>query len=228
MKNNEYYKAYEKRYKQVYDKEMMWSSNKPTLDVLNIIKKLNITKNAKILDLGCGEGRDIIYLLNKGYNVLGIDYSKTVIAKCNEITYNKFSNNFIALDIFQDNLNESFDFIYSVAVLHMFVLQLHRDLYLKFIYEHLTYDGKALVCIMGNGIDTYESDIKEAFKDVNREVLNNGVILNIATTSCKVVNWEDLFSELDRNGFKVEEYWISKDIPEFNDSMCVIISKKED
>ena len=208
MKNNEYYKAYEKRYKQVYDKEMMWSSNKPTLDVLNIIKKLNITKNAKILDLGCGEGRDIIYLLNKGYNVLGIDYSKTVIAKCNEITYNKFSNNFIALDIFQDNLNESFDFIYSVAVLHMFVLQLHRDLYLKFIYEHLTYDSKALVCIMGNGIDTYESDI--------------------ATTSCKVVNWEDLFSELDRNGFKVEEYWISKDIPEFNDSMCVIISKKED
>ena len=208
MKNNEYYKAYEKRYKQVYDKEMMWSSNKPTLDVLNTIKKLNITKNAKILDLGCGEGRDIIYLLNKGYNVLGIDYSKTVIAKCNEITYNKFSNNFIALDIFQDNLNESFDFIYSVAVLHMFVLQLHRDLYLKFIYEHLTDDGRALVCVMGNGIDTYESDI--------------------ATTSCKVVNWEDLFSELDRNGFKVEEYWISKDIPEFNDSMCVIISKKED
>lgn len=228
MKKDEYYKAYEKRYKQVYNKKMMWFSSEPTPDVFNTINKLNITKGDKILDLGCGEGRDTIYLLNNGYNVLGIDYSKTVIAKCNEITSNKYKGSFKVLDIFQSELNELFNFIYSIAVLHMFVLQNHRDLYLRFIHDHLANNGKALICMLGNGIDSFESKIQDAFKNSKRKVQNNGAILNIATTSCKVVTWEDLFSELDKNGFKVEEYWISKDIPEFNESMCVIISKKDE
>ena len=79
MNRNNYYKAYEKRYKQVYEKNMMWSSNSFTPEVMDIIKEFNISQKAKILDLGCGEGRDAIYLLKENYNVLAIDYSQTVI-----------------------------------------------------------------------------------------------------------------------------------------------------
>ncbi len=88
-----YYMAYEKRYSQVYNKKMMWSSNQPTTDVINFFNKYNISKNNKVLDLGCGEGRDAIYFLDKGYNVSAVDYFKTVIEMCNKITQNKYKGN---------------------------------------------------------------------------------------------------------------------------------------
>ena len=81
-----YYMAYEKRYSQVYNKKMMWTSKQPTPDVINFFHEYNISKNNMVLDLGCGEGRDAIYFLDKGYNVLAVDYSKTVIEMCNKIT----------------------------------------------------------------------------------------------------------------------------------------------
>lgn len=223
MNRNNYYKAYEKRYKQVYEKNMMWSSNSFTPEVMDIIKEFNISKKAKILDLGCGEGRDAIYLLKENYNVLAIDYSQTVINKCNEITNNKFTKLFKQFDILEDKLNEKFDFIYSIAVLHMFVLEEHRNKYLNFIKTHLKKNGKALICIMGNGVDEYFSNIEEAFNDTKRIVLNNSSTINVATTSCRVVNWSTFENELRSNNLKIIKKWISKKIPEFNNSMCVVV-----
>ena len=78
----------------------------------NIIYELIIPKkllndrgnylNDKILDLGCGEGRDSIYLLDKGYNLLAVDYSTNVINKCNFLSKNKYINNFKQYDILCD------------------------------------------------------------------------------------------------------------------------------
>lgn len=50
-----YYKAYDKRYRQVYEYDYLWSSKSPTPDVFETIKKYNIPVSASILDLGCGE-----------------------------------------------------------------------------------------------------------------------------------------------------------------------------
>lgn len=45
----------------------------------------NYPKKGKLLDLGCGQGRDAIALAQLGYNVTGIDNSKVGIAQMNEI-----------------------------------------------------------------------------------------------------------------------------------------------
>ena len=42
-------------------------------------------KNGKILDLGCGQGRDAIALARLGYSVTGIDNSKVGIEQMNQI-----------------------------------------------------------------------------------------------------------------------------------------------
>ena len=69
MDNNEYvkdyYKAYEKRYKQVYKENMLWSSKLFTPDVIYFINDYKVNKQDRILDLGCREGRNAIYLLEK-------------------------------------------------------------------------------------------------------------------------------------------------------------------
>lgn len=226
MEEKEYYKAYDKRYKQVYEKDMLWSSKKHTKEVYDFITDNNIKTTDKILELGCGEGRDAIFLLDRGYNVLAVDCSNTVIDKCNELSEYKYVNNFKQFDLIKDKLNKKFKFIYSIAVLHMFVLYEHRNKFLSFIYNHLSRDGKALICILGDGIKEYSSDINEAFNDSKRIVMNNNTELEIASTSCRIVNWDTLEEELNKNNLKINKKWISNDIPEFSSSMCVLVSRK--
>ena len=137
---NNYYKAYEKRYKQVYNNNYLWTYRKNNDEVIDTIKSENIYNDENILELGCGEGRDAIFLLENNYNVLAIDYSNTVIEKCNELSNYKYINNFKQFDIINDLLEEKFDFIYSIAVIHMFVNKKHREKFYNFINDHLNKD----------------------------------------------------------------------------------------
>lgn len=221
-----YYKAYEKRYTQVYEKNYLWSTNQNTPDVLKIIKILNLNKTNKLLEIGCGEGRDAIPLLTEGYNVLAIDYSKTVIKKCNELSNNLFLNNFKQLDIFADTLNDLYDFIYSVAVLHMFITKNHRKQFYQFIYNHLKNDGLALIGTMGNGLEEYESNVKNSFDNVSRKVLNNQQDIEVAATSCKIINWNEFEKEIKENDLMIIKKWVSKEVPDFKNVMFVLVKKK--
>lgn len=220
-----YYKAYDKRYCQVYTNNLLWSSKEPTKEVIEFLRKYNCYKKDLVLDLGCGEGRDAISLLDMGYNVLAVDYSINVIKKCNDLSNNKYRDHFMQFDIMKDRLNKKFKYIYSIAVLHMFVTDEHRNIFLKFVRDHLTEDGVALICVLGDGIKEYSSDITKSFENTKRVVMNNNTNLEIAATSCKIVSWETLEKEIVANGLNIKEKWVSKDIPEFTNSMCVVVSK---
>ena len=227
-KNDNYYMAYEKRYKQVYEHNYLWSTIKPSPEVYDTILKYNISKKHKILEIGCGEGRDAIFLLNNGYNVLAVDYSKTVVEKCKELSNYKYNDCFRQLDIIKDKLNGKYNFIYSIAVIHMFVNQEHRSKFYKFVYNHLTNNGFALIVSMGDGIKNFESDTNKSFENVQRTVVNNEKKIDVAMTSCKMVDWETLEKEINDNRLMIIEKWISNEVPEFNPAMCVIVHKKEE
>ena len=221
----EYYKAYDKRYKQVHEKDVLWASFIPTLEVMDVIEKHGINKSSKILEIGCGEGRDSIYLLKQKYNVLGIDYSEEAINTCIKLSDGNFSNCFRQFDIMEDEMIEKFDFIYSIGVLHMFVDDLHRKKFLDFIYNHLTDDGIAFITVMGDGEEMYSSNVEDAFVDSKRVNINNDEEMEIASTSCCIVDWEKFVSELDNSNLVIKSHWISDRIPDFNLSMCVVVSK---
>lgn len=219
-----YYKAYETRYKQIYQNNELWTEQKPTPDVIKTIDKIKLTKASKILEIGCGEGRDAIFLLKKNYDVLAIDYSDTVIKKCNELSKQKYKKNFKQFDVIIDKLNEKFDFIYSVAVIHMFVNKDHRKKFLDFINDHLKEKGLALIASMGDGEKTYSSDISKSFEITDRYI-HNKTKVKIATTSCKIVNWNQFEKELENSNLRIKEKWISKEVPGFDKVMFVLIER---
>ena len=107
----------------------------------------------------------------------------------------------------------------------MFVLDIHRNKYLKFIYNHLEDSGLALICVMGDGKKEYASDINDALKNSKRKLLHNNEDVEVATTSCRIVNMDTFKNELTNNGFLIKRMWISEDIPEFDKSMCAIVTK---
>tara|TARA_B110001450_G_scaffold242437_1_gene252763 strand:- start:256 stop:888 length:633 start_codon:yes stop_codon:yes gene_type:complete len=73
-------------------------------------------KNAKILDIGCGNGRDSNFFSKKGFNVTGIDISQKAIEKNSK---NKIKNlSFKKFDIGKDKIKDKFDIIYCRFFVH--------------------------------------------------------------------------------------------------------------
>lgn len=224
--SEEYYKAYDERYKQVHKNDTLWFSPVPTLEVSDIISDHKITKEDKILDLGCGEGRDAIYLLKEGYDLTALDYSLEAIRKCQEICDDKYKNKFRQFDIMKDSLNEKFDFIYSIGVLQMFIEEEHRKKFYEFIRNHLKDGALAFIVTMGDGEENYCSNKEDAFKNVTKINANTEEEMEIVSTSCRIVDFDTFREELKSAGFIVCEEWISDRIPDFNFCMCALIKKR--
>ena len=75
-----------------------------------------INKNARILDIGCGNGRDSYFFNKKGFEVTGIDISQKAIEKNSK---NKIKNlSFKKFDIGKDKIKDKFDVIYCRFFVH--------------------------------------------------------------------------------------------------------------
>ena len=60
-------------------------SDKSRREVDFVIEKLGLQPGAGILDLCCGQGRHLLDLLRRGYDVVGVDLSEYMLSKCREI-----------------------------------------------------------------------------------------------------------------------------------------------
>ena len=147
---DKYYQAYNERYKTIHQRGVSWSSEEPTPIVFEIVRKYLITKEDDILEIGCGEGRDASFILEKGYHLLATDISQEAIDYCQK-KMDVFSSSFKVVDCLKDSLKNKYRYIYTIAVLHMLVLDEDRNKFYRFIRNHLKDDGVALVCSMGDG-----------------------------------------------------------------------------
>ena len=219
-----YYEAYDERYKQVHNEGLAWSTDSNTTIVDEIIIKYHL-ENSSMLEIGCGEGRDARYLLNKNYNLLATDISKEAISFCQQKDINH-KGNYKILDVINDNDNAKYDFIYSVACLHMFVLDEDRDSFYNYIYNHLNDEGYSLILSMGDGIKEYKSDISNSFDNVKRIHQETNKELNITATSCRIVSFDTLFKELDNHNFDIIESGITAIENHFDNIMYVLVKRK--
>lgn len=100
--------------------------------LLDQILKGRYDQNAKILDAGCGEGRNIIYFLNNNYEVFGIDNNPDAIRLLHFILGSTYpylpKSNFIEGSVEEMSYpDDSFDLVISSAVLHFAKDQKHFD-----------------------------------------------------------------------------------------------------
>ncbi len=219
-----YYEAYDDRYLQVHSRKLQWASDAPSRVVLETIGKYGIGKDAAILELGCGEGRDAHKLLRSGYSLTATDISPEAIRYCGE-KWSEFAERFQVLDCIAGELNEKFDFIYAVAVIHMLVEDRDRAGFFAFIREHLTDQGTALVCTMGDGERTVKSDAAAAFDLQERTHGASGEKLMLAGTSCRMVTWDIFLGEIRKNGLKVLEQGLTEAPPDFDIMMYAVVEK---
>ena len=225
MEKRPYYEAYDDRYRQVHRENLEWFTRTPSPIVEQTIREFQIGPNSRILELGCGEGRDAIHLLRQGYRVLATDISPEAIAHCRRIAPT-FSNHFQVLDCIGGKLDGQFDFIYAVAVVHMLVEDTHRKGFYQFIHSHLKECGIALICTMGDGEIQRKSDITNAFSLQERIHEQSGKTVHIASTSCRMVDFPTFRAELKENGLAIAQEGHTSIEPDFTQMMYAVVHRQ--
>ncbi len=217
-----YYEAYEERYKTAHEKGVTWSSQKRTPIVLETVKKYVADLNTPMLEIGCGEGRDAGAVLEAGYHLHATDISKEAIAYC-QAHFPAYAHCFETLDCVRGSHPFQYGFIYSVAVIHMLVLDEDRNAFYQFIHDHLTDDGIALICTMGDGEFEMKSDITTAFQLQEREHETGKMM--VAGTSCRMVSFATFENELRSHHLQPVEKGITASLPDFNSLMYAVVKK---
>ena len=224
--HKKYYEAYDDRYRQVHGNGLQWFCDAPTPIVRQVMEAFAITGTHKILEVGCGEGRDAYPLLRDGYDLLATDISPAAIGYAQK-KWPEFAKYFAALDCVRGETEDRFHFIYGVAVVHMLVEEEDRNLFYTFVRNHLAPDGIALICTMGDGKTERQSDIRTAFELQERTHEQTGRQVSVAGTSCRMVCFATFREELGRNGLTILEEGLTAAPPDFPVLMYAIVKGEE-
>lgn len=144
-----------------------------------------LSGSSKILDFGCGSGRDTKYFLSKGYHVTAIDGSEELCRLASEYT--------------------------GVPVRHMLFQELDEEDVYDAIWAcssilHLPYDElKSVLCKMSQALKQ-SGIVYTSFKYGTFEGERNGRYFTDMTEE----KFEKLLEEV--KAFQIEEQWISSDV----------------
>ena len=121
---------YDSRYK---ENEYFWGIE-PNHSCYEVMKYLPPLKPYRVLDLGCGEGKDAVFFAKNGYDVTAFDISKSGIDKTNKLAE---ANN-VSVNTFTKNINEftpvgEYDIVFSSSVLHLVHKNVRMELLKKLI-----------------------------------------------------------------------------------------------
>lgn len=128
---------YENRYK---SEDYYWGLE-PNQLCYEIMKLKPPTKPLKVLDIGCGEGKDAVFLARNGYVVSALDATDKGIEK-GKLLAEKYG---VSVDFFKANiedfrLRDKYDIIFSSGVLH-FVKPEYRDDIFQNLKEYTNKNG---------------------------------------------------------------------------------------
>lgn len=124
-----------------YDcKDYYWGIE-PNSMCYEIMKLKPPTKSYRILDIGCGEGKDAVFFAKNGYIVTAFDAVENGLKKARELA----DRNGVHVDFFQANildyrLDVDYDIIYSSGVFHYLPLKDRKD-FIKHLKVHTTPRG---------------------------------------------------------------------------------------
>lgn len=223
-----YYEAYDDRYRQAHAAGLAWFTQQASQIVLQTVHKLGLNGNSRMLELGCGEGRDAKALLACGYDLMASDVSPEAIAHCRKMLP-QHAERFFVLDAVEQQPKETYDFVYAIAVLHMLVEEDDRLAFLRFVCGSLKEGGTALLCMLGDGTVQRAGDVSTAFDLQERTHWQTGRTLCVAGTSCRIVDRETLRGELDAAGLEIAEAGMTVieeyAIPDFLPEMMYVLVK---
>lgn len=141
----------------------------PSKEVVDIVKHLK--KDAKILDVGCGDGRHTLYLANLGFQVDAFDISENAIKK---VDYLKMQNDLTVNTYVCDALNFDFKYKYDLIIIHgvlQYIDKAEQPVIIEKLKEWTNKNGYHIIAVF-----TDDEPVPPDLKDVMVGVFRNGEI----------------------------------------------------
>ena len=141
----------------------------PSKEVEDIVSLL--PEKAKILDVGCGDGRHSLYLASFGFQVDAFDISENAISKINCL---KEQNNLNINTYVCDVLDFQFKYKYDLIIVHgvlQFIKREKQPKIIELLKNWTEVNGYHIIALF-----TDEEPVPEDLKDVMVGVFKNGEI----------------------------------------------------
>ena len=173
----------------------------------------------KVVELGCGNGRDAVFFAKNNIDVLAIDQSESSIKNLND----KYENNnieFIADDFIKTNrlVESEFNYVYSRFTMHS-ISEEEEDVLLQRVYDTLKEEGLLLIEVRS---------VKDDIYGLGKEITRNTYVYN--EHSRRFIVMDELINKLNSVGFNIifadenNNYAIYKDE---NPTVIRIIAQKQ-
>jgi SAM-dependent methyltransferase len=146
---SDYYYEYDECYRTVYaEGAELWETAEPNDALVAFVDEPGNRLGPRVLDLGCGEGRDSLFLARRGFDVTGVDVSRAALDKARErAAAGGLRCRFLERDVtLLDNVGaEPFDWAINMGCLHMLSEPEHRRRHLERVRDVLRPGGEFLV-----------------------------------------------------------------------------------
>jgi len=128
-------------YEAAYKKNEYFWGLQPSGMCLKILEIMPPVRPLKLLDIGCGEGKDAVFFARCGYDVSAFDISEAGLDKLKRLADSSrvYIKAFKA-DIQDYRLEEKFDILYSAGVLHYMKPELRDEIMANYKY-HVNNNG---------------------------------------------------------------------------------------
>jgi len=107
------------QYDEKYAQASYYWGVKPSLSCFEVLKRMPPDRRIRLLDIGCGEGRNAVFFARNGYQVTAFDVSERGVEKTRRLAEQAG----VQVELFQADINafrlsERFDVLFSTGVLH--------------------------------------------------------------------------------------------------------------
>lgn len=117
---------YDDKYRQ---EEYYWGST-PSATCYKVLQNTPPDKHLRLLDIGCGEGRNSVFFARNGYDVTAFDLAESGVEKTKRLADKIGVNvNVLKANINEFRLEEEFDILFSTGVLHYIPSELRREIF---------------------------------------------------------------------------------------------------
>lgn len=138
----------------------------PSKEVRDIVPFLN--KNAKILDVGCGDGRHTLYLASLGFHVDAFDISENGIKKIEHLKeVNNFDINTSVCDVLDFDFKDRYDLIIIHGVLQ-FIEREKQPKIIELLKKWTNNNGYHIIALFTDG-EPVPDDLKDVMVGVFKE-----------------------------------------------------------
>jgi tellurite methyltransferase len=130
------YVSYDKQvtiYEEEYAIPEYYWGFKPNSACYQVLELMPPTNHLKLLDIGCGEGKDSIFFARNGYDVTAFDISDAGIEKTKRLADKVGVNvKVFKADILDFRLSTNFDILFSSGVLHYIKPEYRQEIFVNY------------------------------------------------------------------------------------------------